>query len=338
MVLGARRAILRAVTTGPEIAVCVASHERPLRLRWLLNALEEQTLDPARFEVCVCDDSRGEETARLLAEHPLACAGVLRHERLAPGTGTAARQRNVAWRMARAPLVAFTDDDCRPPPDWLEHALAAARRHPGAIVQGAVRPDPDELAVKLHSPHPRTVEVDPPVPWAQTANILYPRDLLERVGGFDEASGIVACEDTELAARCVATGAEYAGAPEVLTFHAVEAAGLRARMRDMGRWRELAYVVRRHPSLRRHLILRLFWKPSHLWALPALAGLVVAGRRPLLAAALVAPWALSVRPRYGNGPRGLARSLSELPGRALIEAAELAAVLRGAVRHRTPLI
>ena len=30
----------------PEISVVVASHDRPVRLRWLLNALEEQTLDP----------------------------------------------------------------------------------------------------------------------------------------------------------------------------------------------------------------------------------------------------------------------------------------------------
>ena len=28
----------------PEIAVVVPSHDRPVRLRWLLNALEEQTL------------------------------------------------------------------------------------------------------------------------------------------------------------------------------------------------------------------------------------------------------------------------------------------------------
>ena len=41
---------------GPDLTVAVASHERPLRLRWLLNALEEQTLERARFEVVVCHD------------------------------------------------------------------------------------------------------------------------------------------------------------------------------------------------------------------------------------------------------------------------------------------
>src|SRR5919112_3747588 len=168
-----------------DVSVVVPSHERPLRLRWLLNALEEQSLARERWELVVVHDSRGEETEELLRSHPLAAAGVLRHVRLDAGTGTPARQRNVGWRMARADLVAFTDDDCRPEPGWLEALLEAARANPGAIVQGAVRPDPLEAEV-MRAPRYRTVEVDPPGPFAQTANIAYPRALLEAHGGFDE--------------------------------------------------------------------------------------------------------------------------------------------------------
>ena len=39
--------------SSPEISVVVASHDRPLRLRWLLNALEEQTLERDRWEIVV---------------------------------------------------------------------------------------------------------------------------------------------------------------------------------------------------------------------------------------------------------------------------------------------
>src|SRR4051794_30003887 len=125
-----------------ELTVAVASHERPVRLRWLLNALEEQTFDA--FEVVVCHDSRGEETERLLAGHPLARSGVLRHRRLPAGAGRPAVQRNVAWREGRTPVVLFTDDDCRPPADWLERAAAAIRAHPRAGVPGALRPHPPQ--------------------------------------------------------------------------------------------------------------------------------------------------------------------------------------------------
>ena len=170
-----------------EVAVCVASHRRPLRLRWLLDALAEQTLSPERFEVVVChDDGPGSETEALLTEHPLRAAGVLRHVPARPDGTAPGEQRNRAWGASQAAIVVFTDDDCRPPPEWLEQMLAAATAHPGAIVQGAVEPDPHERSVLAVAPHARSLRVVPPEPYAQCANIAYPRALLERLGGFDE--------------------------------------------------------------------------------------------------------------------------------------------------------
>ena len=228
---------------GLKLSVVVSSHDRPLRLRWLLNALEEQTLERGRFEVVVCHDSAGEATERALREHPLAAVGILRHVRLPAGSGSAARQRNVAWRAGRAPVVVFTDDDCRPPADWLERVLAAVRRHPGAVVQGAVRPDPVEAHLLAAAPHARSLRVDPPVPWGQCANIAYPRVLLERLAGFDEAYS--AGEDADLALRAVEAGVAYIGAPDALTFHAVAPSGLLGHLRTLPRWGGLARVVAR---------------------------------------------------------------------------------------------
>src|SRR5215211_4619478 len=117
---------------APEISVVVPTHRRPLRLRWLLNALAEQTLPREHFEVIVAHAVGDAETEQLLTTHPLTKHGVLRHLPAPPQGGPGAN-RNSGWQMAGAPVIAFTDDDCRPPPDWVEHALDAARRHPGAV-------------------------------------------------------------------------------------------------------------------------------------------------------------------------------------------------------------
>jgi len=61
----------------PQLSVVIASHDRPLRLRWLLNALEEQKLPRERWEVVVAHDSRGPETEALLRDHSLAQDGTL---------------------------------------------------------------------------------------------------------------------------------------------------------------------------------------------------------------------------------------------------------------------
>ena len=172
-------------------------------------------------------------------------------------------------------------------------------------MQGAVAPDPDEAPLLHLAPHARTLIVDPPAPYAQCANIAYPRELLERLGGFDEREPpLQGGEDTDLAQRAIEAGAAYVGAPEALTWHAVEPGSLAARLRSIPRWQHLAYVVRRHPRMRRHLFAGVFWRPSHA-ALPvALVALAGARRRPARAVAGLLPWALLARPRYGSSPRG----------------------------------
>ncbi len=323
----------------PRISVCVPSHDRPLRLRWLLNALADQTgVEDDEWEVIVAHDSSGPETEELLAEHELALRGVLRHLTFAPGPGPA-QKRNAAWRAAAADAVLFTDDDCRPPEAWVAAALAAAASHPGAIVQGATAVDPDEEVVRLHSPHARFQLVDPPVIWAQTCNILYPRDVLEACGGFDESLPVAAGEDTDLALRARARGVPYVGAPEVLTYHCVEPASLRVRAKEVWRWQHIPYVAKIHPEIREPMPLRIFWKRTHARLPLLLAGAVLlVRRRPLLGLLLALPWVHESLPSYGTSLRGRVRAVAELPGHAVIDLVEFAALCRGSVRHRSLLL
>jgi Glycosyl transferase family 2 len=321
---------------GPQIAVVVPTYGRPLRLRWLLNALEEQTLDRSSFEVIVGHDALDRQAAEVLARHPLAEDGTLRPVAAGPGEHRPARLRNLAWRSARAPLVAFTDDDCRPAEGWLERMLAAAGRSPGAVLQGTTMPDPREDA-EQRSPWPHSQTIEPPEPWGQTCNIAYARALLERVGGFDESYPGPAGEDTDLALRARAAGAGYEAAPEAVVYHAVHGASLPRRVRSTWRWSILPALPRRHPEVRRHYTLGVFWRPAHIWLLLAGAGLMLSRRRaPALLLAL--PWAMDAAPSYGTGPRGRIRSGLELPGRFAIDAAELFALAWGSVKHRSLLL
>jgi hypothetical protein len=204
---------------APAVSVVVATRDRPARLAALLAGLRRQRLPAGEgFEVVVVDDGSGPDTvAELEAE---AAAGrldlsVLREE--APrGPGAA---RNRGWRAARAGLVAFTDDDCVPDPGWLAGGLAAHRRVPEAMVQGRTEPEPAEL----HHGGPlartlRSVELGPQYP---TANMFYPRELLEELSGFDEGFGLrPGGEDTDLAWRAIELGRPAVLAPDALVHHA----------------------------------------------------------------------------------------------------------------------
>jgi len=315
--------------------VVVPSHDRAPRLRALLDALQEQELAHDRFEVIVVHDSTDTETEELLRSHPLAAAGVLRHTTLPPDSMLPAAKRNVGWRAARASLIAFTDDDCRPPPGWLGTAMAAARRRPGAIVQGATFPDPDERG-NLRARFAETQLLDPPTIWAETCNIVYPREVLEGVGGLDES--LLAFEDTDLALRAQERGVPFVGAREVVTYHAVHISSLARKLRGVGRWRDGPATVKRHPGLRESLPLGIFWKPTHAWLPLAVLGLALEVRRHRGAVLLGLPWAVHHLARYGRSPRGRLRSVAELPAQGAIDLGEMIVLLRASIRHRTLLL
>ena len=319
---------------SPAVSVVVPSHGRRLRLRWLLNALEEQTLAPQRWEVVVVHDYDDRETHDTIECHPLFLAGRLRQIRIAAGTGGASYQRNLGWRNGRAPLIAFTDDDCRPDSDWLQRLVDAAERHPGAIVQGRTEADPLEIDVYA-SPHYRTVqELNPPGPFAQTCNILYPRAVLERVDGFDDRMRAPAGEDLDLNLRARAAGADYVGAPDARVYHCIEGYSLVGALRLARKWGAIAYLVKRHPQLRATFPLRVFWRETHLRLALAVAA-VGLGRRTPLMYLLVAPYLRHLLGRRGPGRRAQLVCALEGPGQAVVDGFEVWVLIRASIRQRT---
>ena len=311
---------------SPEITVVIPTHERETRLAFALEALAAQTLARERFEVIVV---RSPATAAR-AGAPAGLEVRFLESPLASRPG----QRNVGWRAARGALVAFTDDDCRPAPEWLERLLAAAE--PGGFVEGVTEPDPDEVHL-LHG-LARSISVLKPGPWHPTSNVAYPRELLERLGGFDEdfvASG----EDTDLALRAIDAGARPAFASEAVVRHAVVAQPLWTAAREgWERWSTTPLLFRRHPEHRRHLYAGVFFNEAHAALAVLAAGAIAFRSRPRGVALAAAPYALLALDRRNLGPRGLARQALHLPAKAIADGARAAGLLRGAIRHRSPVV
>lgn len=317
---------------APEISVVFATHNRAERLRALLLSLRQQTIGPARFEVVVVDDGSSDATPRVLEEEEAARVldlRVLRHDR--PRGPAAAR--NTGWRSARAPLVAFTDDDCRATPEWLAAGLAAMDGSDRRVVQG--RTDPDPLESDRDGPFARTLRVHSLGPYYQTCNVFYPKDLLEECGGFDEITFTVpGGEDADLAWRCFETGADAVFADRALMLHAVHRLGPLGKLKVAWRWHETMRLYARHPELRSTLTYGVFWKKSHYLLVRAGVGLILPKRMRPVRAWCLAPLA----PSYLQRARDDGGALWAAPYFLVHDAVELAAVVRGAVRYRTPVI
>ena len=316
---------------APALAVVVPSRARPLRVRWLLNELETQTLPPERFEVLVAHPA-GDPAREAVARHPLGQTGRARSVTVAPEAGRAAA-RNAGWQATRAPLVVFTHDDCRPNPEWLEEVLAFAACSPGATVQGAVEPDPEQDAYRF-ARFKRLRRSRPPDPFGPACNLSVPRAELDRLGGFDEAAEAEWLDGAELAALARSAGADVVAAPDLRVFHAIRPVAPTEWLRETLAVGGLPAALRRAPALRDGLVLGVALRRSHLLAPVALAGAAAARRRPA-ALTLVLPWlaelALEQRERDGGRTRALAR----LPLLATRDLLEVAALAVGSARART---
>jgi succinoglycan biosynthesis protein ExoM len=113
---------------APWIDVCVCTWHRRDGLRRLLAALAEQQGAP-RFRVLVADNHAEPVEADTVAA--FAAHSRLRLHYLHAPADNIAIARNACLDAARAPLLAFIDDDEVPAPDWLA-ALAREQRERGA--------------------------------------------------------------------------------------------------------------------------------------------------------------------------------------------------------------
>ncbi len=109
----------------PFVSVIIPVFRNPAGLSACLAALRAQTHPRDRFEIIVVNndpsDTSVEETAR--------AAGAAAIGESAPGSYAA---RNAGVALAAGEILAFTDSDCLPRPDWLEKGVAALVSHPEA--------------------------------------------------------------------------------------------------------------------------------------------------------------------------------------------------------------
>ena len=315
-------------------SVVVATWNRADSLERLLTALEGQSVPRESYEIVVVDDASTDETPAVLERHRARARGAF-HALRREIQGGPASARNHGWHAARAAVVAFTDDDCRPAPDWLEAGLREVDAGAG-IVMGRTVAEPG--AAGLGEPFSRAMVVDHEDGRYPTCNVFYRRTALEDAGGFDESFRFACGEDTDLAWRVRKAGHGSTFSAAAVVEHAVRPPDFRLYLRERRRFAEQILVLRRHPELRRLFYHRYFYRRSHVHALAAcgLAALA-ATTTPAVLVALPIVWAHRMRGQ-SLGPPGFfprARTAAQILVADLWELAVFGAV---SVRYRTLLL
>ncbi|RAM48611.1 MAG: hypothetical protein C6Y22_26870, partial [Hapalosiphonaceae cyanobacterium JJU2] len=189
----------------PYFSVIIPSYERHHKLEELLNCLQNQICQD--FEIIIVDQSRKHWERKnsypdldILYIHTDIKGAVI--------------ARNTAAFYARGEILAFTDDDCQPKPDWLKNSLRYFHDQEVVGIEGLI------ISEKLEDKNYRPVtNIGFEGIGFMTANLLVRREIFMAVDGFDESfENPHFREDTDLGWR-ISNYGKIPFAHDVCVFH-----------------------------------------------------------------------------------------------------------------------
>jgi glycosyltransferase involved in cell wall biosynthesis len=229
-----------------DVTTLIATYNRARLLRDTLSALGAQQVPSTLvWEILVVDNNSRDQTRQVVDTFAATTAVPVRYV-FEPRQGlSAARNRGI--QEARGSIIAFTDDDVLPAPDWVTAVLNAFTKWNADAVGGRILPrretspppwlarDPYLLALLalmdlpdgglLALPLNKVPQVDK-VPQVWGANMAFRRKVFEQVGGFDiercmVGNKLIRGDEVELMTRALERGLRIAYDPSLTVFHRI---------------------------------------------------------------------------------------------------------------------
>jgi glycosyltransferase involved in cell wall biosynthesis len=222
-----------------QVSVVVATYNRARLLGAALEALAAQRVPSGlEWEIVVVDNASRDGTADLVRWFAKVASVSVRSV-LEPRQGVShARNRGIA--EARGAILAFTDDDALPAPDWVAEICAAMDRWKAQGVGGRIlprweAPPPPWLAASkrlreslalMESEESRLLSLPRTLPTVWGPNMAFRREVFERAGNFDAGRGLVGTklyrgEEVNLIDRALAFGFRIAYDPALVVSHRI---------------------------------------------------------------------------------------------------------------------
>ncbi len=216
-----------------QIDVIIPTRNRGFLIAGTLQSLQASNFSD--FHVWIADQSTNSETANAVAELVGTDA---RFTYLYANTQGSNRGRNLGLQFSNAPLVAFTDDDCRVDPDWLGKLVSEYDQDSRAwAVFGQILPDTNSsmcqkeerlrqaIPIALKGSMERKVFEGNRfnLGFGHGANMSFRRVVFTCVGPFDELLGtgapLRAWPERDLGYRILVAGGRIIYTPEARVTH-----------------------------------------------------------------------------------------------------------------------
>ncbi len=325
--------------TGIRVSVVVPTCGRADLLNRCIEALSMQQFEPTAYEIIIVDDAPSQATENIVADWTTRLSKdrvdvfyIANH-----GPHGPAAARNRGWQAARAPVIAFTDDDTVPDTNWLKNGLVEFGDDTDAIwgrIEMPVSVTPTDY--ERDAQHLETAEF-------VTANCFCRKTMLDAIGGFDERFRFAWREDSDFYFRLLDRRARIVHAPKALVVHPVRPAPWGVSVSQQKKILFDALLYKKHPRRYREKI-----RATPRWdyylivaALVVWLGSIVAGAFGIAALAGAVWLFMTVRfcvARLRNTTKTRSHVCEMLWTSALIPPLAVFWRMVGALRFRVPLI
>lgn len=192
-----------ALSDLPSATVVVPTFRRPVQLRRCVDALTRLEYPRDRLEIVIVDDGGGTAATTLRTD----LSSDLRLRVVEQANQGPASARNRGGREADGSILAFTDDDCAPRPDWLQRLAGALVAEPAALVGGRVvnalagnnyAQASQDLVSFLYEYFPNGRAL---LPFFTSNSVACRREQFLEIGGFDQTFRHSAGEDRDFSER-----------------------------------------------------------------------------------------------------------------------------------------
>jgi GT2 family glycosyltransferase len=202
-------------------SIVVPTYSRAAELANCLEALARQRFPRDSFEVIVVDDGSPSPPDAVIRQFRARLDLTL----LTSGHAGPAAARNLCVERAAGRFLAFTDDDCRPAPDWLRELEACCTALPDHMIGGRT------LNAHETNPYAATSQLIIDIVYGRynapgvggahffaSNNMAIAADRFRAVGGFDRS--FLTAEDRELCDRWGRMGNRLSYGPKAIVYHA----------------------------------------------------------------------------------------------------------------------
>ena len=249
----------------PFVSIIVPVYNGEKTIAECIESLLAQDYPKDRYESIIVDNNSSDRTAEIIKKYSVK---YLLEDKIQ--SSYAARNRGI--KEAKGELLAFTDADCVATEGWLREATHGFTDDQVGCVAGEIKGfapsnHVEEYLVERNCLSQKHTLNHSFLPYPQTANAFYRKDVFMRVGLFEE--GWISGGDADLAWRMqMETAYKLKYIPEALIFHR-HRSNLKSLFRQRKTWgygNVLLYKKYRKNMGKRRLK-ELYWEYAHIFRL-----------------------------------------------------------------------